>query len=985
MNKQQLKTQCDSEKLELFLRGAMSSSETKILELHLTECECCAQQIQITAEHGVSWHEVQSLLAADEYDSPQHIATISSLLSDEDDQMTKQQTADVLSREIRGWLDATDDPRSMGRFAGYEIVGIVGHGGMGIVLKGFETSLNRFVAIKILAPRLATNGSARKRFAREAQAAAAVRHDNVIAIHRVDEWHGLPFLVMPYAGGISLQKRIDCEGPLSIEQTLRVGVQIASGLAAAHAQGLIHRDIKPANILLEQGVERVTITDFGLARAADDASVTRTGIIAGTPQYMSPEQAEAKPLDARSDLFSLGSVLYAMATGRPPFHGAGSFEVLQRIVNEPARPIREIQSSVPEWFEKIVNRLHSKSPNDRPTSASEVAELLQQCLAHVQQPTTALLPDSLTAKAKPDTRNHRLPIDKLIMSAVFMMSLIFAGVLIALEVNKGTLTIECETDDVPIRIMQGDKLVEKLTISAAGKSVRVAAGNYKIEIDGSFDNIAVNGGKVTLKRGQTEVVRISHSVNAERIAVNSSLEKFANLPEDTEVHVVGCYTATNNQPVNVRVQRTGKPMVVVLNAYFATSWNLEVDKDADVRGVILSGYFDQRFSHVAPRDAPTQILTYFPIWKDISREEKKVRVSQCFYVWSPLREDFGKMQSLIHDITERDVTTFQGIYSAESFVIDGQRGVGEVQIAARWQNLSKRSDRDAPGYRKTLAQMELVSNDDNSGMNPEQLQRLNQLMDAYEKELSGNGDKVMLKPAATGGSRAWQQTDPYIVPSYNTFFPDSKDGAVALGVLWNARDKDSRSDDEILETVRSGFRNTSEHRMPILRWIGNKYIWNKSPQNLDAIEIMYHAADFSGGVADPSEARHAAVYFGLSVTQPKTPAILRTLAELSMRVDDPNDLDRIAWGCSNQKSELLEYLKPFHESDDEAVRNKADVCRRIFNGELKAFAWAAEQARQRAETTYSSQLPKFKETLMSGSSDRTTRSTSNDPRRNASH
>jgi serine/threonine protein kinase len=191
--------------------------------------------------------------------------------------MTKHQTADVLSREIRGWLDPTDDPRSMGRFAGYEIVGIVGHGGMGIVLKGFEASLNRYVAIKILAPRLATNGSARKRFAREAQAAAAVRHDNVIAIHRVDEWHGLPFLVMPYAGGISLQKRIDCDGPLSIEQTLRVGVQIASGLAAAHAQGLIHRDIKPANILLEQGVERVTITDFGLARAADDASVTRTG------------------------------------------------------------------------------------------------------------------------------------------------------------------------------------------------------------------------------------------------------------------------------------------------------------------------------------------------------------------------------------------------------------------------------------------------------------------------------------------------------------------------------------------------------------------------------------------------------------------------------------------------------------------------------------------------------------------------------------
>ncbi len=403
MNKQQLKkTQCASEKLELFLRGTLGSSETEFLELHLTECDSCARQIQMAAEQGVSWHEAQSLLASDEYDSPQNVAAISSLLSDDHDSMTKHQTAEVLSREIRGWLDPTDDPRSMGRFAGYEIVGIVGHGGMGIVLKGFEAALNRFVAIKILAPRLATNGGARKRFAREAQAAAAVRHDNVIAIHRVDEWHGLPFLVMPYAGGISLQKRIDSDGPLSIEQTLRVGVQIASGLAAAHAQGLIHRDIKPANILLEQGVERVTITDFGLARAADDASVTRTGVIAGTPQYMSPEQAEARQLDARSDLFSLGSVLYAMATGRPPFRGAGSFEVLKRIVNDSARPMREIQSSVPEWFENIVDRLHSKSPNDRPTSAGEVAELLQECLAHLQQPTVTSLPESLTAVAKSD-------------------------------------------------------------------------------------------------------------------------------------------------------------------------------------------------------------------------------------------------------------------------------------------------------------------------------------------------------------------------------------------------------------------------------------------------------------------------------------------------------------------------------------------------------------------------------------------------------
>lgn len=138
-------------------------------------------------------------------------------------------------------------------------------------------------------------------------------------IYGVAEANGLPYLVMPYVRGTSLQRRLDDSGPLTVAEVLRIGMQTAAGLAAAHAQGLVHRDIKPAKILLSEGVERVQITDFGLARAADDASLTRTGVLAGTPQYMSPEQARGEAVDHRSDLFSLGSVLYATCTGRPPF------------------------------------------------------------------------------------------------------------------------------------------------------------------------------------------------------------------------------------------------------------------------------------------------------------------------------------------------------------------------------------------------------------------------------------------------------------------------------------------------------------------------------------------------------------------------------------------------------------------------------------------------------------------------------------------
>lgn len=500
--------QCDPQKLDALLAGQLSDFEMTQVEEHLSVCGHCSERLQYTAGAGSSWEVTKCLLAADEYDSPQGWPSIASKFAGEELRMSRSQTADVLTREIRGWLDPTDDPQSLGRFAGYEIVGIVGHGGMGIVLKGFEASLNRFVAIKVLAPRLATNGSARIRFAREAQAAAAVRHDNVIAIHRVDDWHGLPFLVMPYVGGVSLQKRIDTDGPLCLEQTLRVGLQIAAGLAAAHAQGLIHRDIKPANILLEVGVERVTITDFGLARAADDASITRTGVIAGTPQYMSPEQAEGKQLDVRSDLFSLGSVLYAMATGRPPFRGEGSFDLLKRIVHQPARPMQEIEPSVPGWLQQIVNQLHSKSPKDRPESASKVAELLEICLAHVQQPLATPLPQSLIASA--DSANRfRQPLHKWLIALAIAFSLSFAGVLIILELDKGTLTIESDADSVPIKVVQGGETVKQLTISKDGAKTRLRSGNYTIEIDGESTVYEIVGNHVTLKRGGHAIAKIT--------------------------------------------------------------------------------------------------------------------------------------------------------------------------------------------------------------------------------------------------------------------------------------------------------------------------------------------------------------------------------------------------------------------------------------------------------------------------------------------
>lgn len=283
------------------------------------------------------------------------------------------------------FLAPCDRPDRLGLLAHYEILEILGRGGMGIVLRGVDVRLNRVVAIKVLAPQLAANATARQRFLREAQAAAAVSHDHVVAIHAVDEWHGLPYLVMEYVSGPSLQQKIDAGGALQLAQILRIGMQTASGLAAAHAQGLVHRDIKPANILLENGIERVKITDFGLARSIDDVRITQAGAVYGTPQYMSPEQAQDERVDQRSDLFSLGSLMYAMTTGRPPFRGDTGMAVLKRVCEDTPRPIREVNPDIPAALAEIVNTLLAKDPDARFQSAGEFAELLSRYLAQLHR------------------------------------------------------------------------------------------------------------------------------------------------------------------------------------------------------------------------------------------------------------------------------------------------------------------------------------------------------------------------------------------------------------------------------------------------------------------------------------------------------------------------------------------------------------------------------------------------------------------------
>jgi serine/threonine protein kinase len=291
------------------------------------------------------------------------------------------------------FLRPSDCPDLLGTLGAYEVREVIGQGGMGIVLKGFEPALNRVVAIKVLAPALAGSATARRRFTREAQAAAVVCHEHVVAVYGVHETDGLPCMVMQYVAGESLQDRLDRSGPLETIEAVRIGMQTAAGLAAAHAQGLIHRDIKPANLLLENGLARVRISDFGLARMVDDVGLTQAGVVTGTPQYMAPEQARGEPVDYRADLFSLGSVLYAMCTGSPPFRGTATLALLRQVSEQEPAPVRSLNPDMPAWLEGLIMRLLAKDPARRLGSAAEVAALLEGYLAHLRQPTATPAPE----------------------------------------------------------------------------------------------------------------------------------------------------------------------------------------------------------------------------------------------------------------------------------------------------------------------------------------------------------------------------------------------------------------------------------------------------------------------------------------------------------------------------------------------------------------------------------------------------------------
>ena len=256
----------------------------------------------------------------------------------------------------------------------YKVLQKLGGGGMGVVYKAEDTRLKRTVALKFLPEEIGENPSSKERFLREARAAGALDHPNIAVVHDVGESPDGMFIAMAYYPGESIKKKIE-RGPLPIEEALELGRQIAEGLAAAHNSEIIHRDIKPANVMVTREGQ-AKIVDFGLAKLAGEVTLTRAGANVGTVVYMSPEQVRGERVDQRTDLWSLGVLLYEMITGKRPFSGKTEVTAINAILSEAPTPLLKGRPDCPELVEDLVLALLSKDREDRPTTAAVVAQRL---------------------------------------------------------------------------------------------------------------------------------------------------------------------------------------------------------------------------------------------------------------------------------------------------------------------------------------------------------------------------------------------------------------------------------------------------------------------------------------------------------------------------------------------------------------------------------------------------------------------------------
>jgi serine/threonine protein kinase len=470
-------TSCPSnDGVNQFVLGKLSAEQSEAMRRHLTTCEeCHSVYLYLCRQSGIARLLNLNAGSTPECDIPsvqpakeqaKEFCPIE-LIDAQTDGLPESRgvSRPRAASAAHSFLAPSDGAEELGWLAHYRVVEVLGEGGMGIVFRAEDTHLRRQVALKVMKPEYAEKGGV-ERFLREARALAALRHEHVVTVYQVGRAGDVAYLAMEFLQGKSLARWMNGKRP-NFQQMMKLAHQIAGGLAAAHAQGLIHRDIKPDNIWLEAPRGHVKILDFGLARpAADDSHITHEGDIVGTPCYMSPEQARGEPLDARSDLFSLGVVLYQLATGIIPFERRTTMATLVSLATEAAMPLECYNAALPPAFSELVLRLMAKERDDRPASAQEVLDTLDRIarehgraptessttVGETQRPPTNETPTlvgrpreiSASGRADPTPPRERPPAHHKRMSR-----LLFWGLLLAAGIAGGLLLLPSPTAEGP--------------------------------------------------------------------------------------------------------------------------------------------------------------------------------------------------------------------------------------------------------------------------------------------------------------------------------------------------------------------------------------------------------------------------------------------------------------------------------------------------------------------------------------------------------
>ncbi|HJT31616.1 MAG TPA: protein kinase [Pirellulales bacterium] len=438
----------DKAALERLVLGFSHDNEFEALEKHLLSCDhCCEFARSLPRDEtlaGSTRSHTQLAALVDDEIVRQTMERLKSLLGagcgsglDETISAAGPSTDDVWG--LDELLDPPQAEGELGWFGGYRVLRVLGAGGMGLVFEAEDPQLRRRVALKVMQRKLAARPEHRQRFLREARAAAALDHPHIVTVHQVGEHRGVPFLAMQLLRGESLDERLRREGRLPPTECLRIGRETAEALAVAHERGMIHRDIKPANIWLESPGGWVKLVDFGLAHVMEDeVHLTQTGAVLGTPAYMSPEQARGDTVDARSDLFSFGAVMYQMATGVTPFPGGSTMAILTSLAVERPKPPRELNAAVPAALSELIVRLLAKHPGERPAAAQHVAQALQAIEASPQSAS--------------DEYRRRRP-SALLVGAAVAAVLLAAGIVVIVRDKSGEIIERREyPDDAVISI-----------------------------------------------------------------------------------------------------------------------------------------------------------------------------------------------------------------------------------------------------------------------------------------------------------------------------------------------------------------------------------------------------------------------------------------------------------------------------------------------------------------------------------------------------